>query len=620
MSEVTNSFVLPKYVLDEQSYIRGDILDERLTARQILDRNIEAIGAYIDIQNEGKVSVESLETLKLYSGFGGIGLGLMIKNPYNEDLFSDLNMESTRQKLIGLHERIKSCDKLNYHKIIDSLAKSEKTAYYTPKSIAGVMSYFVSDYLQRFQSKSNIGLNNSIRFLEPAVGMGTFYDALKNNKDFFNSDHSFSFVEMDFFSSEFSKLIYLNDSSKLFNSQSYNIRFEDFVNLPISFDKIDVNSRHDKFDLILSNIPFGDIRVEDKEYSGGGSVRSQSQKTVHGYYFMRGVDLLEKNGVLAYITSTSIADGKNYVSLRKELMMEAKLLSVSRLPNAVFNNTRVNSDVIVFQKREQRLENESQFSDFEKKFLTTQDFTFKISDKGKVKKYNFPINSVFLDDRGKLNDRVLGEATLGYMHKPILAITTYQKTFEVAQDLGQVMHNDLSLGRNKENEKEPLIVNSQELEDMNLYLSMDDLALIHEEFGAFYLPDRYLPDLSKDELFTLTLQDFLGYDGFKQEIYDMYLQDVNYVCCCEGLSLDDRISQLRDLGIRKPEKVLLTYRQNKQKQSIDNQRRAVKSEIMNAKASIKNRSKTLKVKVEKKRSDKIVSNKEEKTKEFYSDK
>jgi len=570
-------------------------LDQKLTVSQLLDRNIEAISRYIDLRNAGRL-VDSSDRLifERYSGFGGIGLSLMIKNPYDERLFSDLNMEFIRQKLIGLHEKIKSCKDLDYKKIIELLGNSEKTAYYTPESISKVITSHTHAYFESFNElKTPL---KPVKFLEPAVGLGQFYSSLIDNPNLsvdLKQNLSVSFVEMEFFSSEFSKLIYLHDSAPIFNSQSYNMRFEDFANLRTRTNgTINAFSRHEKFDLILSNIPFGDIQVIDKEYSDPlfkGSVHAQSQKTVHGYYFMRGVDLLEKNGVLAYITSTSIADGKNYIDLRKELLMEAKLLSVSRLPNTVFNNTKVNSDVLIFQKREQRLEHENQFSDFEKKFLQTKDFTFThVDKKGKEKEHTFPINAVFLDDDGRLNERVLGTEILGFMHKPILAITTDKNNDEVAQDLALVLHNDLSFARNKEQEQEQLFVNTQELEDMNLYLSMDDLYAIHD--NDFALPEErfWHIDISNDDTF----------DGLYQEAYSAYIEDVNSICYDRELSPDERISQLRALNIRKPEKALLTYNQNKQKQSIENYRRGLKSEIMSLKASIKERSSRLRQKVE----------------------
>jgi len=578
-----NNFVLPDWAKDSNQHTDGRFFDEKLTATQILDRNIAVIHQYINLLNTGSKEAINPSVFRLYSGFGGIGVGLMIKNPYDERLFSDLNMESTRQKLIGLHEAIKSCVHLDYKTVINQLADSEKTAYYTPQSISNVMASCVVDYMTQIHPIDN---NTYLNFLEPAAGLGQFYSALLTiHPNLLHNDNvSASLVEMEFFASQFNSRLYVGEQDT--RSHSYHMRFEDFATLMLTSNDGSLNnfSRREKFDLILSNIPFGDIRVVDKEYSNllfKGSLAYQSQKTVHGYYFMRGIDLLEKNGVLAYITSTSIADGKSYANLRKHLLMEAKLLSVSRLPNTIFNNTKVNSDVLVFQKRERRLENENTLNDFEKRFLETKDFSLTSTNKnGKEKEHVFPINAVFLDDDGCLNNRVLGFEKVGFMNmKPTLTVTTEKETIEVAEHLNLVLRTDFSFALHQENEKEQLIINTQELEDMDLYLSMDDLYAIHD--NDFQLPTEFL---------LYTTNDITDNTSLYELANNEYIETVNSICCDRELLPSERISQLRDLNIRNPQKVLLTYNQNKQKQSIDNMRRSVKSEIQSLKASIKDRS------------------------------
>src|SRR5699024_9516705 len=60
----------------------------------------------------------------------------------------------------------------------------------------------------------------------------------------------------------------------------------------------------DYFDLAMSNIPFGDIAVFDAEFQRSESFgRRSSQKAIHNYFFLKGLDTVRDGGIVAFITS-----------------------------------------------------------------------------------------------------------------------------------------------------------------------------------------------------------------------------------------------------------------------------------------------------------------------------
>ena len=75
------------------------------------------------------------------------------------------------------------------------------------------------------------------------------------------------------------------------------------------------------------------------------------------YFIFRGLDLLEKDGLLIYIIGAETAGGgvpflDQGINKVKELIVEkGKLIDAYRLPSGVFSRTDVTSDIVVFRKK-----------------------------------------------------------------------------------------------------------------------------------------------------------------------------------------------------------------------------------------------------------------------------
>ena len=62
-----------------------------------------------------------------------------------------------------------------------------------------------------------------------------------------------------------------------------------------------VNFEGAPFDLVITNVPFADVRIVDKAYDN-------KPYRIHDYFFKKAIDLVPYHGMVAAITSTGTAD------------------------------------------------------------------------------------------------------------------------------------------------------------------------------------------------------------------------------------------------------------------------------------------------------------------------
>ena len=172
--------------------------------------------------------------------------------------------------------------------------ESTLTAFYTPPVVIKAM----YDALDRLGfSQGNI--------LEPSCGTGNFFGLLPESMQ----NSKLHGVEIDSLTGRIAKQLY----------QKANIAIEGFekTNLP-----------DDHFDVVLGNVPFGEIRVNDSRYN--------AQKfLIHDYFFAKALDKVRAGGVVMFITSKGTMD-KASPEVRKYIAQRAELLGAIRLPDNTF--------------------------------------------------------------------------------------------------------------------------------------------------------------------------------------------------------------------------------------------------------------------------------------------
>ncbi len=289
-----------------------------------LQKNIDAIRTAFLIEREKRTPTDKeLDVLRGYSGFGGLKCVLYPAASMSDSTKWPKSEMPLFTKTMELHQMLRenAQSEQEYKRYVDSLKSSVLTAFYTPN-------VFVNTLVDTFNYFGVVPQ----KVLEPSSGIGVFVDAVKQK----NKDAYVMAYEKDLLTGKVLKALHPDSI----------VRIEGFERLAKPFENY--------FDMAVSNIPFGDIAVFDPAYTNSKeSVRRQAAKTVHNYFFLKGLDAVRDGGVVAFITSQGVMDSPTSAPIREEMLCHADLVSAIRLPNNLFTenaNTEVGSDLIVLQK------------------------------------------------------------------------------------------------------------------------------------------------------------------------------------------------------------------------------------------------------------------------------
>ena len=282
--------------------------------------NVEAIETAVNIHVQGRTATtDEKEILSRYSGFGGIKevLNIGTDNPVTDNMAEPLNrLEKALRTWTGEDETM-------YRTLVESIKASVLTAFYTPPFIVEAVARQIHDTFKQngLQMRS---------LLEPSAGIGGFLPVAMSDT------HSYAF-EKDCITGLI--LSFLHDDTDTVTAGFETIGEQDF--------------EHSKFDVIASNIPFGNFKVFDADLWKKGGIYEQATKTIHNYFFIKAMDLLNEGGLLVFITSRGVADTPGNKFVREYLVNHADLISAVRMPDTLFMPTsgiEVGSDLLVFQK------------------------------------------------------------------------------------------------------------------------------------------------------------------------------------------------------------------------------------------------------------------------------
>ena len=287
--------------LDGKNY---HITDSHLgegTQKEKFQRNVLAINTLQKIEEENRTATpEEQEILAQYVGWGGLADAF-------DETKSNWSSEYTELKNLLSPEEYASA------------RESTLNAHYTsPDIIRGIY-----NTLERFGfEKGNI--------LEPSMGVGNFFGMLPESME----QSRLYGVELDSISGRIARQLYPKADVQIkgFEKTTY---------------------PNDFFDVAIGNVPFGQYKVQDKEYD-------KYNFLIHDYFFAKTLDKVRPGGVIAFVTSKGTMDKQNE-SVRKFLAERAELLGAVRLPNTAFKanaGTEVTSDILIFKKRDRLVKDE----------------------------------------------------------------------------------------------------------------------------------------------------------------------------------------------------------------------------------------------------------------------
>lgn len=335
-----------------------------------LKDNIEAIKLAFALEREGRTATpEEQAVLRAYSGFGGIKAVL---NPASSlaDVARWTKSDRELFPLVSqLHSVIRSHskDEAEYKRYFSSLKNSVLTAFYTPQDIVSVLASELGNY----------GIAPS-RFLDPSSGTGVFVDAFQQHSAQQQLSAQQSAEQQSVEQQPSEQQSSEQQPSRTGLSPTGLLRPEvvcfekDLLTGKILSHlhpeaKVEITGFEDsglrylnRFDITASNIPFGDVAVFDPSFTKSKSlVRQHAAKSLHNYFFLKGLDNIREGGILAFITSQGVLDSPANENIRYQLMQHSHLVSAIRLPNNLFTDgagTEVGSDLIILQKKSDKTE------------------------------------------------------------------------------------------------------------------------------------------------------------------------------------------------------------------------------------------------------------------------
>ena len=276
--------------------ITNEVLPEKLTPGERLKNNINAINTLILLEKENRIASEDeKQILSKYVGWGGL-----------PEVFDEEKGGQWIQARDFLKENLSQEE-------YSSARESTLTAFYTPKIVIDSI----------YNALSNMGFKSG-NILEPSMGIGNFIGNLPGEMN----KSKFYGVELDSVSGRIAKLLYPESNIQICG-------FEE------------TNFENDSFDLAIGNVPFGEFKVNDKDYN-------KDNFLIHDFFFAKSIDKVRPGGIIAFITSSGTLDKKDD-SVRKYIGERCSFLGAIRLPEDSFKGTagtQVVSDIIFLQKRQ----------------------------------------------------------------------------------------------------------------------------------------------------------------------------------------------------------------------------------------------------------------------------
>ena len=235
-----------------QDFVFPDDLEDFYpkTNREKIETNIAAIELIKRLEKEGQqANPEEQELLAKYVGWGGLA----------NEFFDELNPKYEAERLT-----LKSLvSKSEY----STMKQSSLTAYYTDPMIIR----------QIWQKLLDDGFEGG-RILDPSMGTGNFFAAMPRS---IREKSELYGVELDSVTGAIAKQLHPNT----------HIEVRGFEEVPY---------QNNSFDLVLTNVPFGNFRIADKNYD--------KPYMIHDYFVKHSLDLVRDGGQVSIISSIGTMD------------------------------------------------------------------------------------------------------------------------------------------------------------------------------------------------------------------------------------------------------------------------------------------------------------------------
>lgn len=301
---------------------------DNISAKDRLATNVDALETLAQLVHEGRTATaEERNKLGKFRGWGGVDMtdvwnvDSLLRKGRKWDSSRRENVTDVANPYYRLGMVIKSLDPDGKRGVFESIKKAALTSYYTPLPIAGTM----NEYL------SLAGYKGGGSMLDPSIGNGVFEGTMP--KDMQQRTQIYG-VELDWLTAQIAKNLYPDAHIQQSGYQEAELC-------------------KDAFDVVESNIPFGDIKVYDPTWRHDSSpAKKAAQGKIHTYFALKMMENAKPGGLVTIMTSNSIMDTPGNGIIRDALLEQGEFLGAVRLPDNTFKGagTRVVTDVIFMRK------------------------------------------------------------------------------------------------------------------------------------------------------------------------------------------------------------------------------------------------------------------------------
>ncbi|WPU94801.1 helicase-related protein [Mucilaginibacter sabulilitoris] len=270
--------------------------------KQKLTDNIAALQVAFGLKSGQEPSTDQLEILKRYAGFGGIKAVMYGGGTKEEWQAQGATAEDLRlyDGLMEFYLLLKSeLPESEYKEAVDSIKNSTMSAYYTPPFVPQAI----------YEALAEIDLQPT-KLYEPSAGAGVF---ISEAVAAFSGLQEVMAIEKDIL------------TGKVLTAITSGIP----VNSEVQIKGLEETADHEngQYDLVASNIPFGNYRVYDKGYTN-----MALSGRIHTYFFVKGLDKLADGGMLAYLTTDSFLNSPANQQAREHLFAQADFIALAMMP------------------------------------------------------------------------------------------------------------------------------------------------------------------------------------------------------------------------------------------------------------------------------------------------
>ena len=406
----------PKF---KRNYLYPDNSSEidNMTPQQRLRSNVEALEVVRTLMKEGReATAEEREILGRYRGWGGVDLGRAYStNMMRRSTTGRWGTQTENDKLLSrLVDIIDDLDPNGERGVLSAVNRAALTSYYTPTAVAKVMNGFVEQ----------AGFKGG-NMLDPSMGSGVFEGTMSKDIQQRTMIHG---IELDWLTGQIARNLY-PDANVLVTGYEQ------------------AGTADNAYDVVMSNIPFGDLSVTDKTWKHDSSpVRKAAQNRIHNYFAVKMLDNTRPGGLCVIMTSNAILDTKSNQIIREHLADKAEVLGAVRLPDNTFKGagTSVVTDVIFLRKFKDEADrtatrgNEAYTTNIEKPFLSSGELKLKNPTDGKT--YKVAVNGYF----AKNKDMMIGDGKAGGQYRADeFGLGCAMSTDEIAKAMGKLIEKKI---------------------------------------------------------------------------------------------------------------------------------------------------------------------------------